>query len=116
MTGTSGLSPDAPDPYLTFLYEAVTKGLNTTSYKLALWRALARLAPGTDEEKPVISKRDLAPLFLEYYWPLEVQYHLRQATDPTRDPVVMMVIRTAKDAGKPVYTTRSCSISPSKFM
>lgn len=42
---------------------------------------------------PKISKRDLSPTFLEYYWPLEVKYHIRQGIDPDKDPVVMKLIR-----------------------
>jgi len=48
------------DPYVSVLYEIVTRGLNTNSYKFALWRALARLAPTTDERSPKIFKRDLS--------------------------------------------------------
>ncbi len=81
------------DQYVSVLYEIVTRGLNTNSYKFALWRALARLAPATDERSPTIFKRDLSPLFLEYYWPLEVKYHIRQGIDPDKDPVVMKLIR-----------------------
>ena len=51
--------------YITALYQIVAVGQNTNSYKFALWRALARLAPA----KSMISKLDLAPLFLDYYWP-----------------------------------------------
>jgi hypothetical protein len=47
----------------------------------------------------VISKRDLAPLFLEYYWPLEVKYHIRQGIDPDKDPIVMKRIRELMEAG-----------------
>jgi hypothetical protein len=57
------------DEHVASLYEIVTRGLNTNSYKFALWRALAKLAPNTDERRPTISKHDLAPLFLQYYWP-----------------------------------------------
>jgi hypothetical protein len=71
------------------LYQIVAVGQNTNSYKFALWRALAHLAP----VKSVISKRDLAPLFLEYYWPLQLQYHVRQGTDPDKDPIVMRRVR-----------------------
>jgi hypothetical protein len=81
------------DQYVSVLYEIVTRGLNTNSYKFALWRALARLAPATDEKSPKIFKRDLSPVFLEYYWPLEVKYHIRQGTDPDKDPIVMKLIR-----------------------
>jgi hypothetical protein len=81
------------DRYLSMLYEIVTKGRNTNSYKFALWRALASLAPTTDKRSPTISKRDLSTLFLEYYWPLEVKYHIRQGIDPEKDPIVMVHIR-----------------------
>src|SRR5262245_39452501 len=80
----------AMDRYTAVLYEIVTRGLNTNSYKFALWRALASLAPGTNERSPKISKRDLAPLFVKYYWPLEVKYHIRQGIDPDKDPIVMV--------------------------
>jgi hypothetical protein len=79
------------DQYVSVLYEIVTRGLNANSYKFALWRALARLAPATEERSPKIFKRDLSPLFLEYYWPLEVKYHIRQGID--KDPIVMKLIR-----------------------
>jgi hypothetical protein len=81
------------------LYEIVTRGRNTNSYKFALWRALARLAPTTHERSPEISKHDLSPLFLEYYWPLEVKYHIRQGIDPDKDPIVMKIIRQLVNAG-----------------
>jgi hypothetical protein len=81
------------DQHVATLYEIVTKGLNANSYKFALWRALADLAPTTDAKLPRISKQDLAPLFLRYYWPLEVKYHIRQSTDPDKDPIVMKLIR-----------------------
>jgi len=35
----------------------------------------------------------LAQRFVEYYWPLTLTYRVRQATDPTRDPVIMRFIR-----------------------
>ena len=81
------------DRYISTLYEIVTRGLNANSYKFALCRALASLAPSTNDRGRKISKHDLSPLFLGYYWPLEVKYHIRQATDPDRDPVVMGLIR-----------------------
>jgi HNH endonuclease len=81
------------DQYVSVLYEIVTRGLTTNSYKFALLRALARLAPATDERSPKIFKRDLSLLFLEYYWPLEVKYHIRQDIDPDKDPIVMKLIR-----------------------
>ena len=77
------------DQHIGTLYQIEAAGQKTNSYKFALWRALTRLAPSTDEAKPLISKSDLAPLFVEYYWPLEVRYHLRQGIDPDKDPIVM---------------------------
>ncbi len=87
------------DRYIGTLYQIVAAGQKTNSYKFALWRALARLATNTDEARPEISKNDLAPLFLEYYWPLEVKYHLRQGIDPDKDPIVMKRIRELMNAG-----------------
>ena len=81
--------------YISTLHEIVTRGRNTNSYKFALWRALASLAPNRSN----ISKGDLSPLFLEYYWPLEVRYHLRQGIDPDKDPFVMKRIRQLINAG-----------------
>lgn len=87
------------DQYVSVLHEIVTRGLTTNSYKFALWRALARLAPTTDKSSPKIFKRDLSLLFLEYYWPLEVKYHIRQDIDPDKDPIVMRLIRQSVYAG-----------------
>jgi hypothetical protein len=77
------------DSYLSTLYEIVTRGRNTNSYKFALWRALAALAPTS----AVISKRDLSPLVLRYYWPLEGKYYIRHGIDPDKDPTVIVPIR-----------------------
>jgi len=88
------------DPYISALYEIVSKGSNTNSYKFALWRALASLAPSTNVNNPNVSKRDLSPLFVKYYWPLEVKYHIRQGIDPTKDPIVMTAIRRLLAKGK----------------
>jgi hypothetical protein len=35
----------------------------------------------------------LAERFVDYYWPLTLRFRVRQATDPTRDPVIMRFIR-----------------------
>ena len=51
------------EPYLTVLYKIVTTGLKTSLKKRALWRALANLAPTTDEKSPKVSKDDLSLLF-----------------------------------------------------
>lgn len=83
------------DEYVAALYQIVAAGRKTNSYKFALWRALAHLAPIAS----AISKFDLAPLFLEYYWPLQVKYHIRQGIDPDKDPIVMRRIRERLNAG-----------------
>ncbi len=88
------------DPYITALYKSVSAGQKTNSYKFALWRALAHLAPGTNKRSPKISKHDLASLFLDYYWPLERKYHIRQSIDPDKDPIVMVRIRQLFNANK----------------
>jgi hypothetical protein len=83
------------DPFITALYQIVAAGQKANSYKFALWRALAHLAP----TKSVISKLELARLFVEYYWPLELQYHIRQGIDPDKDPIVMKRIRELLTSG-----------------
>ncbi len=87
------------DPYIGVLFQIVAAGLKTNSYKFALWRALAELAPATNEGSAQISKHDLSPLFLKYYWPLEAKYHIRQGIDPDKDPIVMKRIRQLMEAG-----------------
>jgi hypothetical protein len=87
------------DNYIAALYAIVTKGRTTNSYKFALWRALANLASCTDKRRPTISKQQLAPLFLSYYWPLEVKYHIRQGIDPNKDPIIMKRIRQLISVG-----------------
>ncbi len=87
------------DRYISALHEIITRGRNANSYKFALWRALASLAASTDVTNPKISKHDLSLLFLEYYWPLEIKYHIRQSIDPAKDPIVMKFVRQLKDAG-----------------
>jgi 5-methylcytosine-specific restriction endonuclease McrA len=87
------------DAYINVLYQIVSAGQKTNSYKLALWRALAKLAPVTNGSSSKISKHDLSPLFLEYYWPLEAKYHIRQGIDPKKDPIVMVQIRELMKAG-----------------
>src|SRR6516164_646423 len=87
------------DRHISVLYEIVTRGRNANSYKFALWRALATLAPTTNMQSPTISKHELAPLFLSYYWPLEVKYHIRQGIDPDKDPIIMKLIRQLISVG-----------------
>src|ERR1017187_10348445 len=95
------------DPYISTLHEIVTVGLNTNSYKFALWRALANLAPATNARNPKISKHELSPLFLRYYWPLKVKYHVRQGIDPDKDPVVMGLIRRLEETERSLRDRRS---------
>ena len=78
---------------LNAIYQIISAGRNTNSYKFALARALVHRSPKTDAGYPAISKADLAPLFVQYYWPLEVTYYVRQGIDPKKDPVVMRMIR-----------------------
>ncbi len=80
-------------PYLESVFQIVRAGATTTSYKFGLLRALVALASGTDPDRRTISIAALAEKFVEMYWPLEVTYHLRQATNPERDPAVMKEIR-----------------------
>lgn len=79
--------------HLEAVFQIVKHGLNTNSYKFALLRALVALAPNTDPINPQITLRQLAEAFVQMYWPLEVVYHLRQGTDPNKDPIVMVAIR-----------------------
>src|SRR5690349_3383832 len=83
------------DPYIAALYQIVSTGQKTNSYKFALWRALAHLAP----TKSAISKLDLSALFVDYYWPLQIRFHIRQGIDPDKDPIVMRRIRELSEAG-----------------
>ncbi len=87
------------DRYISVLYEIVTRGRNTNSYKFALWRALAALAATTPKQCPTISKHDLSRLFISYYGPLEVKYHIRQGIDLDKDPIVMRLIRDLVQSG-----------------
>jgi hypothetical protein len=78
--------------HLHSVVQILDRGLKTNSYKFALLRALAdrgKLGPRGNS----IPLDWLAERFLTYYWPLTVHFRVRQATDPTRDPVVMRFIR-----------------------
>ena len=86
-------------PALNAFYRIISAGLNTNSYKFALARALVRLAPGTDPKQPSISRAELAPIFVDYYWPLTVIYRIRQGIDPEKDPIVMKKIHGLMDRG-----------------
>jgi len=78
--------------YLTSILQILDYGLKTSSYKFALLRALADYGEqGAADD--LISHRWLAQRFVEYYWPLTLTFRVRQATDPTRDPVIMRFVR-----------------------
>jgi 5-methylcytosine-specific restriction endonuclease McrA len=79
-------------PHLKHIVRILEYGLNTNSYKFALLRSLAEIAQETTQCRP-IPYQSLAQKFLNYYWPLTILFRIRQATDPTRDPVVMKFIR-----------------------
>jgi hypothetical protein len=78
--------------YLRSALQILDRGLKTNSYKFALLRALAD-AGERGLASNVIGFEWLAERFVSYYWPLTVTFRVRQATDPTRDPVVMRFIR-----------------------
>jgi hypothetical protein len=80
-----------PD-YLQTLILILDRGQKSNSYKFALLRALGDVVE-SNQETDSISQEWLAKRFLKYYWPLTVQFRIRQATDPTRDPVIMRFIR-----------------------
>jgi hypothetical protein len=80
-----------PD-YLTSILQILDYGLKTNSYKFALLRGLADYGEqGASDD--FITRRWMAQRFVEYYWPLTLMFRVRQATDPTRDPVIMRFIR-----------------------
>jgi hypothetical protein len=85
--------------HLNSLYRIIRYGLNSNSYKFAFWRTLVGCASDPNRSSLTIPIKDLAPSFLEQYWPLEVQYHIRQSTDPDKDPVIMMAIRKLMQTG-----------------
>ena len=79
-------------PQLKNIGRILEYGLNTNCYKFVLLRSLAEIARETTQYRP-IPYQSLAEKFLNYYWPLTILFRIRQATDPTRDPVVMTFIR-----------------------
>src|SRR5262249_27868510 len=81
-----------PPAFLDSVLGILAHGLNTNSYKFALLRALADYGRSETSTELVPLPR-LAEAFLRYTWPLAVTFRVRQATDPTRDPVIMRFIR-----------------------
>lgn len=84
-----------PPSFLDSLVQIVEHGRNTNSYKFALFRALADWG-STSSSGSIISLSWVAERFLSYYWSL-VANKVRQATDPTRNPVIMKLIQEALD-------------------
>jgi hypothetical protein len=78
-------------PYLQTVVRILDRGLKSNSYKFALLRALADA--GQNLKTNIIGFDWLGERFIEYYWPLSVNFRVRQATDPTRDPIIMRFIR-----------------------
>jgi 5-methylcytosine-specific restriction endonuclease McrA len=72
------------------------RGLNTSSYKFALLRALADIA--VESASDTVAYTTLAESFITYYWPLTVVARVRQSVDPAKDPVIMGLIRREVDA------------------
>jgi len=78
--------------YLKSILQILDYGLKTNSYKFALLRALADYGQeGAADE--LVTRLWLAERFVEYYWALTLTFRVRQATDPSRDPVIMRFIR-----------------------
>jgi hypothetical protein len=87
-----GITESVASDYFTSIIQIIDHGLKTNSYKFALLRALADYGSGQPTSDH-ITFASLGDRFLAYYWPLTVTFRVRQATDPTRDPVIMRFIR-----------------------
>ena len=77
--------------HLQTIVQILDRGLKSNSYKFALLRALADA--GQNLKTNIIGFDWLGERFIEYYWSVSVNSRVRQATDPTRDPVIMRFIR-----------------------
>jgi hypothetical protein len=75
------------------LTRVVDRGLKTNSYKLSLLRSLVAITNRSSCAPLRITRLDLAEQFVEQYWRLALLFHVRQATVPDKDPVVMRLIR-----------------------
>jgi 5-methylcytosine-specific restriction endonuclease McrA len=94
-----------PD-HLKNIVRILEYGLNTNSYKFALLRSLAEIGRESTRYGPV-PYQSVAEKFLNYYWPLTVLFRIRQATDPTRDPVIMKFVRREAEELK---LSQKCSL------
>jgi 5-methylcytosine-specific restriction endonuclease McrA len=81
------------DTLMQTVTRVVDRGLKTNSYKLALLRSLVAIVCRSNSTSLRITRTDLAEQFVERYWPLALLFHIRQATVPDKDPVIMRLIR-----------------------
>ena len=96
------------DEFLDTLNRILRYGQFNNSYKFALMRALAAYGADHSSTGLLISTKWLAEKFAEFYWSLEVRFHLRQATVPNKNPVIMRLIKTeAQQLGLPGECTFS---------
>ena len=85
------------EPLLETVSRIILLGQNSNSYKFALLRALAQLASRETTNPRTISRERLAECFIAFYWDLTLKYHVRQGTNPDKDPTVMRLIRDLLD-------------------
>jgi len=80
------------DSYFQLVNRVLTQGQMNNSYKPALLRSLAYYG-STGQHDLTINWSWLAERFAQYYWPLAVKHHIRQATVPGKEPVVIKLIQ-----------------------
>jgi hypothetical protein len=81
------------EPLLETISRIIRTGQNSNSYKFALLRALPHIASVETKNPETISRECLVGCFIAFYWDLTLKYHVRQATNPDKDPRVMRLIR-----------------------
>ena len=81
------------EPLLETISRIIRTGQNSNSYKFALLRALAHIASRETTNPRNISRERLAECFIVFYWDPTLKYHVRQGTNPDKDPRVMRLIR-----------------------
>jgi len=84
------------EPLLETVSRIIRTGQNSNSYKFALLRALAHIASRETSNPKTISRDRLAECFVAFYWDLTLKYHVRQGTNPDKDPRVMRLIRNLR--------------------
>jgi len=88
------------EPLLETVSRIIRGGQNSNSYKFALLRALSEIASRETRNPGTITRERLAECFVAYYWDLTLKYHVRQGTNPDKDPRVMRRIRDLLNSGK----------------